>query len=55
MSPISSLRRNASRDRLKVLTGAAVYTVTDMDSSHNVVNVDRLKRVSSSSSISSLG
>ncbi|XP_075231155.1 regulatory associated protein of MTOR complex 1 [Lycorma delicatula] len=55
MSPISTLKRNASRDRLKVFApGAAVYTVTELDSAHNV-NVDRLKRVSSSSSISSLG
>ena len=64
MSPIMGMRRIASRDRLKMLSpgGGALFNVdgnivpvsvgnTDMFQA----NVDKIKRVSSSSSISSLG
>ncbi|KAL1130820.1 hypothetical protein AAG570_012061 [Ranatra chinensis] len=52
LSPISTLRRNASRDRLKTLapTSAGFGNTLEV-----IETSDRLKRVSSSSSISSLG
>lgn len=57
LSPLSSLKRNASRDRLKTISwlspGGFYGTTTEVDSSHH--HNERLKRVSSSSSISSLG
>ncbi|KAK2586076.1 hypothetical protein KPH14_008365 [Odynerus spinipes] len=51
LSPFSGMRRISSRDRLKLLSPNNVYTVDTTDG----LGQDRIKRVSSSSSISSLG
>ncbi|PNF16965.1 Regulatory-associated protein of mTOR [Cryptotermes secundus] len=62
MSPIMGMRRIASRDRLKMLSPGCLYNpdgsigpvpVANTDAFQS--NSDRIKRVSSSSSISSLG
>ncbi|CAH1390367.1 unnamed protein product [Nezara viridula] len=47
-SPSSSMKKNVSRDRTKTVSPASNYSTMD------VVDLDRMKRVSSSSSISSL-
>jgi len=51
LSPFSGMRRISSRDRLKMLSPSNTYTVDAIDG----FTQDRIKRVSSSSSISSLG
>lgn len=51
LSPSSGMRRISSRDRLKMLSPNNAYSVDSTDG----FNQDRIKRVSSSSSISSLG
>lgn len=51
LSPFSGMRRISSRDRLKMLSPNNTYTVDTTDG----LGQDRIKRVSSSSSISSLG
>ncbi|RLU18249.1 hypothetical protein DMN91_008605 [Ooceraea biroi] len=51
LSPFSGMRRISSRDRLKMLSPNNAYTVDTTDG----FTQDRIKRVSSSSSISSLG
>ncbi|XP_012271870.1 regulatory-associated protein of mTOR isoform X2 [Orussus abietinus] len=51
LSPFSGMRRIGSRDRLKMLLPNNTYTVDTTDG----FGPDRIKRVSSSSSISSLG
>lgn len=50
-SPFSGMRRIGSRDKLKMLSPNNTYTIDTTDS----FGQDRIKRVSSSSSISSLG
>ncbi|XP_071567767.1 regulatory-associated protein of mTOR isoform X2 [Temnothorax nylanderi] len=52
LSPFSGMRRINSRDRLKMLSPNNTYTV---DTTDGFGPQDRIKRVSSSSSISSLG
>ncbi|XP_046663293.1 regulatory-associated protein of mTOR isoform X2 [Homalodisca vitripennis] len=52
LSPTSSLKRNVSRDRMRTFSNNTQYGGDQLDSG---IHVDRLKRVSSSSSISSLG
>ncbi|XP_012221005.1 regulatory-associated protein of mTOR isoform X2 [Linepithema humile] len=52
LSPFSGMRRISSRDRLKMLSPNNTYTVDMID---GFGSQDRIKRVSSSSSISSLG
>lgn len=52
LSPFSGMRRISSRDRLKMLSPSNTYTV---DTTDGFGAQDRIKRVSSSSSISSLG
>jgi len=52
LSPFSGMRRISSRDRLKMLSPNNTYTV---DTTDGFGPQDRIKRVSSSSSISSLG
>ncbi|XP_076243064.1 regulatory associated protein of MTOR complex 1 isoform X2 [Calliopsis andreniformis] len=51
LSPSSGMRRISSRDRLKMLSPNNTYSIDSTDG----FNQDRIKRVSSSSSISSLG
>ncbi|KAG7209721.1 hypothetical protein KM043_011355 [Ampulex compressa] len=51
LSPFSGMRRIGSRDRLKMLSPNNMYTIDTTDG----FGQDRIKRVSSSSSISSLG
>ncbi|KAK0077123.1 hypothetical protein PV325_004412 [Microctonus aethiopoides] len=51
LSPFSGMRRIGSRDRLKIMPGNNIHTLDATDA----LNPDRIKRVSSSSSISSLG
>ncbi|XP_043280905.1 regulatory-associated protein of mTOR isoform X2 [Venturia canescens] len=51
LSPFSGMRRIGSRDRLKILGPSNTYTADTIDG----FGQDRIKRVSSSSSISSLG
>lgn len=51
LSPFSGMRRISSRDRLKMLSPNNTYSVDSTDG----FGQDRIKRVSSSSSISSLG
>lgn len=51
LSPFSGMRRIGSRDRLKILGPSNTYTGDTVDG----FGQDRIKRVSSSSSISSLG
>ncbi|XP_069683368.1 regulatory-associated protein of mTOR [Periplaneta americana] len=62
MSPIMGMRRIASRDRLKMLSPGGLYNTdggivpaTVANAEAFQTNADRIKRVSSSSSISSLG
>jgi len=62
MSPIMGMRRIASRDRLKMLSPGSLFNpdgsivpVSVANSEAFQPNSDRIKRVSSSSSISSLG
>jgi len=52
LSPFSGMRRISSRDRLKMLSPNSTYTI---DVTDGFGPQDRIKRVSSSSSISSLG
>lgn len=52
LSPFSGMRRISSRDRLKMLSPNNTYTI---DTTDGFGAQDRIKRVSSSSSISSLG
>jgi len=52
LSPFSGMRRISSRDRLKMLSPNNTYTI---DTTDGFGSQDRIKRVSSSSSISSLG
>lgn len=51
LSPFSGMRRISSRDRLKMLSPNNTYNPESTDG----FGQDRIKRVSSSSSISSLG
>ncbi|XP_019699169.1 regulatory-associated protein of mTOR isoform X1 [Harpegnathos saltator] len=51
LSPFSGMRRISSRDRLKMLSPNNTYSIDTIDG----FGQDRIKRVSSSSSISSLG
>lgn len=51
LSPATGIRRIASRDRLKMLSPTSVL----YDGGAGEGSIDRLKRVSSSSSISSMG
>lgn len=51
LSPFSGMRRISSRDRLKMLSSNNAYSADTTDG----FTQDRIKRVSSSSSISSLG
>lgn len=51
LSPFSGMRRISSRDRLKMLSSNNAYSADTTDGFAQ----DRIKRVSSSSSISSLG
>lgn len=51
LSPATGLRRNASRDRLKMLSPTTVM----IEGGAGEGTIDRIKRVSSSSSISSMG
>lgn len=51
LSPFSGMRRISSRDRLKMLSPNNAYSIDTTDG----FGQDRIKRVSSSSSISSLG
>jgi len=55
LSPFSGMRRISSRDRLKMLSPNNTYTVDTVDGFTQSYSQDRIKRVSSSSSISSLG
>ena len=62
MSPIMGMRRIASRDRLKMLSPGSLFNpdgsivpVSVANAEAFQLNSDRIKRVSSSSSISSLG